>query len=77
MSDLKANVIETKDGFHVEGYEKIEYDFTFVDDIFDISKSQLAGFYKKWVSLCSKLENFNGTSQLNVFGTLDRGVSSP
>jgi 3-dehydroquinate synthase len=31
MSDLKASVVETKNGFHVEGYEKIEYDFSFLD----------------------------------------------
>ncbi|RYP40931.1 hypothetical protein DL767_001412 [Monosporascus sp. MG133] len=48
MSDLKASVSATKHGFHVEGYEKIEYDFTFVDGVFDISNSHLAGCYKKW-----------------------------
>ncbi|XDG10134.1 hypothetical protein ABKA04_009749 [Annulohypoxylon sp. FPYF3050] len=48
MSDLKATVQETKGGFHVEGYEKIEYDFTFVDGIFDISNTNLANCYKKW-----------------------------
>ncbi|KAK8038531.1 hypothetical protein PG993_006942 [Apiospora rasikravindrae] len=48
MSDLKANVSETKAGFHVEGYEKIEYDFTFVDGVFDVANSGLADCYKKW-----------------------------
>jgi 3-dehydroquinate synthase len=48
MSDLKATVSETKAGFHVEGYEKIEYDFTFVDGVFDIANPQLADCYKKW-----------------------------
>ncbi|KAI2468765.1 Dehydroquinate synthase-like protein [Annulohypoxylon bovei var. microspora] len=48
MSDLKATVQETKDGFHIEGYEKIEYDFTFVDGIFDITNPNLADCYKKW-----------------------------
>jgi 3-dehydroquinate synthase len=48
MSDLKANVSQTNQGFHVEGYEKIEYDFTFVDGVFDISNSSLADCYKKW-----------------------------
>ena len=37
MSDLKATVAETPNGFHVEGYEKIEYDFAFIDSIFDSS----------------------------------------
>ncbi|KAF2645472.1 2-epi-5-epi-valiolone synthase [Massarina eburnea CBS 473.64] len=48
MSDLKASVVETKDGFHVEGYEKIEYDFTFIDGIFDTGNTQLANCYKRW-----------------------------
>ncbi|KAK7976962.1 hypothetical protein PG988_004452 [Apiospora saccharicola] len=48
MSDLKANVSETKAGFHVEGYEKIEYDFTFVDGVFDVNNPGLADCYKKW-----------------------------
>lgn len=48
MSDLKATVQETKNGFHVEGYEKIEYDFTFLDGIFNPENSQLADCYKRW-----------------------------
>lgn len=48
MSDLKATVSETKNGFHVEGYEKIEYDFTFLDGVFDPQNTQLAGLYERW-----------------------------
>ncbi|KPI42041.1 2-epi-5-epi-valiolone synthase [Cyphellophora attinorum] len=48
MSDLKATVAETKGGFHVEGYEKIEYGFEFIDYIFDIQKPDLAQCYEKW-----------------------------
>ncbi|OTB06743.1 hypothetical protein M426DRAFT_20839 [Hypoxylon sp. CI-4A] len=48
MSDLKASVQETKSGFHVEGYEKIEYDFTFVDGVFDVANPSLANCYKAW-----------------------------
>lgn len=48
MSDLKATVDETPNGFHVEGYEKIEYDFTFIDNVFDTSKADLADCYQKW-----------------------------
>lgn len=48
MSDLKATVQETKNGFHVEGYEKIEYDFTFLDNVFSTENSQLADCYKRW-----------------------------
>ncbi|KAL9026560.1 MAG: hypothetical protein Q9196_004791 [Gyalolechia fulgens] len=48
MSDLTASVIETKNGFHVDGYEKISYDFTFLDGVFDIKNRQLAECYQDW-----------------------------
>lgn len=53
MSDLKATVKQTTTssghaGFHVEGYEKIEYDFTFIDGVFNIENANLANLYKKW-----------------------------
>lgn len=48
MSDLKATVAETTNGFHVEGYEKIEYDFTFLDGVFELQNHQLAKLYERW-----------------------------
>jgi 3-dehydroquinate synthase len=48
MSDMKATVAETPKGFHVEGYEKIEYDFTFIDNVFDVEKKDLADCYQQW-----------------------------
>ncbi|KAK8087446.1 hypothetical protein PG994_002420 [Apiospora phragmitis] len=54
MSDLKANVQETKAGFHVEGYEKIEYNFTFVDGVFDVANSGLADCYKNGDAMYGK-----------------------
>ncbi|EDU45310.1 AroB 3-dehydroquinate synthetase [Pyrenophora tritici-repentis] len=48
MSDLKASVVETKNGFHVEGYEKIEYDFTFLDGVFNPANNNLAQCYERW-----------------------------
>lgn len=48
MSDLQATVTETKAGFHVEGYEKIEYDFTFLDGVFHKENSQLADCFARW-----------------------------
>ena len=48
MSDMKASVTETKAGFHVEGYEKIEYDFTFLDGVFHKENKQLAECFKTW-----------------------------
>lgn len=48
MSDMKASVIATKNGFHVEGYEKISYDFTFLDGVFNPENRQLAACYEPW-----------------------------
>lgn len=48
MSDLTASVTETKNGFHVEGYEKIVYDFAFLDGVFDRKHPDLAQCYQKW-----------------------------
>jgi len=64
MSDLKATVAETKRGFHVEGYEKIEYDFTFIDGIFDTNHGELAECYKRW-GRCLAVMDLN---IFNVYG---------
>lgn len=64
MSDLKATVAETKEGFHVEGYEKIEYDFAFIDNIFDTSRSDLADCYTRW-GRCLAVMDLN---IFNVYG---------
>jgi 3-dehydroquinate synthase len=64
MSDLKANVSETTNGFHVEGYEKIEYDFTFIDGVFDIANPNLADCYKKWGRVLAVTDN----NVYNVYG---------
>ena len=48
MSDFTASVQETKNGFHVDGYEKISYDFTFLDGVFNPENPQLAECYKRW-----------------------------
>ncbi|EMC91075.1 hypothetical protein BAUCODRAFT_80557 [Baudoinia panamericana UAMH 10762] len=48
MSDMKASVQETPKGFHVEGYEKIEYDFSFVDGVFEKEHADLAECFSRW-----------------------------
>lgn len=48
MSDMKASVAETANGFNVCGYEKIEYDFEFVDGVFNPDNHQLAYCYQRW-----------------------------
>ncbi|EKM50499.1 uncharacterized protein PHACADRAFT_178237 [Phanerochaete carnosa HHB-10118-sp] len=48
MSDLKATVQTTSNGFAVSGVEQISYGFQFVDNIFDTKHSHLAKIYKPW-----------------------------
>ena len=64
MSDLKATVAETTSGFHVEGYEKIEYDFQFLDGVFDTAHPDLADSYKPW-GRCLAVMDLN---IFNVYG---------
>lgn len=64
MSDMKASVVPTKNGFHVEGYEKIEYDFTFLDGVFDKRNANLADLYQKW-GRCLAVMDLN---IFNVYG---------
>ena len=64
MSDLKATVEQKADGFHVEGYEKIEYDFTFIDNVFDTSRSDLADCYERWGRCLAVMD----TNIFNVYG---------
>ena len=64
MSDLKATVAERLDGFHVEGYERIEYDFKFIDNIFDTTRSDLADCYQKWGRCLAVMD----TNIFNVYG---------
>ncbi|OJD32404.1 3-dehydroquinate synthase [Diplodia corticola] len=65
MSDMKATVAETSAGFHVQGWEKIEYDFTFLDGVFDPRNSQLAGCYERW-GRCLAVMDFN---IFEIYGT--------
>jgi 3-dehydroquinate synthase len=60
MSDLSATVVETKHGFHVEGCEKITYDFTFLDGVFNTENKQLAECYARWGRVLAVMD-------LNVF----------
>ena len=67
MSDLSATVAETKNGFHVEGYEKISYDFTFLDGVFNIDNPQLANCYKHWGRVLA-------VTDLNVYNVYGRQI---
>lgn len=72
MSDLKATVQETRNGFHVEGYEKIEYDFTFLDGVFNPENTQLAEVYHKWGRVLAVMDfnvyNLYGKQMEKYFG---------
>ena len=48
MSDMSATVSATSTGFSVTGYEKLEYDFQFLDNIFHPANPQLAKCYERW-----------------------------
>jgi len=48
MSDLTARVTASDNSFHVEGYERIAYDLTYVDGIFEVGSSDLADAYRRY-----------------------------
>lgn len=48
MSNMQARVTNDGNAFHVEGYERIEYDLEYVDGIFDPSQSALAECYRPY-----------------------------
>ncbi len=48
MSNLQAQVVKNGNGFHVEGYEKIEYDLLYVDGVFSPGSRQLADSYRPY-----------------------------
>jgi 3-dehydroquinate synthase len=64
MSDMSAKVVETSNGFHVEGYEKIEYDFSFTENIFDKNNDGLAKQFTR-LNRCLAVMD---TNIFNVYG---------
>ena len=48
MSNLQAQVTVRANGFHVEGYEKIEYDLDYVDGVFALDNPELADRYRPY-----------------------------
>jgi 3-dehydroquinate synthase len=48
MSIVQAKFEAQAAAFHVEGYEKIEYDLVYVDGVFEIKNPQLADIYKNF-----------------------------
>lgn len=48
MSTMQARVTQYDRAFHVEGYERIDYDLLYVEGIFDIGESALADCYRPY-----------------------------
>ena len=48
MSNIQAKFSATENTFHVEGYEKIEFSFVFVNKAFDVKNTELADSYEKF-----------------------------
>jgi demethyl-4-deoxygadusol synthase len=48
VSDMQARVITSPRAFHVEGYEKIEYDLVYVDGVFAPDSDELADSYRPY-----------------------------
>ena len=48
MSDLQARVVNSPRAFHVEGYEKIEYDLVYVDGVFKPDNLELVDTYRPY-----------------------------
>lgn len=66
-SDMRATVTEvpatsnaTGPGYEIQGYEDLKYTYSFVDNVFDQKKEDLAAYYQKWGRvLCVLDENLN------------------
>lgn len=56
MSDMSASVTRTADGFAVAGYEKLNYDFCFLDGVFKPENNQLAECYRSWGRVLTVLD---------------------
>ncbi|QSJ18441.1 sedoheptulose 7-phosphate cyclase [Nostoc sp. UHCC 0702] len=48
MSIVQAKFEASANAFHVEGYEKIEYDLVYVNGVFDIKNQELADAYRSF-----------------------------
>lgn len=48
MSNMQARVTRHDRAFHVEGYERIDYDLVYVDGVFDLGEDALAESYRPY-----------------------------
>ncbi|CAO1638220.1 unnamed protein product [Sympodiomycopsis kandeliae] len=79
-SDMSAKVTETPatknsvgTGYAVQGSEELRYSYSFVDDIFDANKDDLASQYQKWGRVLCVLDDtvhsIYGSAIESYFGT--------
>ena len=48
MSEINASLRATPDAFHIEGYERIEFDLRYVDGVFAVDNGELARSFQQW-----------------------------
>jgi len=58
MSNIQAEVSCTDNSFRVEGYEKIDFSFVFVNGVFDLKNTELAESYKNY-GRCLAVVDYN------------------
>jgi len=61
---MSATVSKTDNGFSVSGYEKIDYKFAFVDNIFGVDRTELSQVYEKWGRVLCVLDS----NMKNLYG---------
>ncbi|MDZ8239003.1 MAG: sedoheptulose 7-phosphate cyclase [Nostoc sp. ChiQUE01a] len=65
MTIVQTKLQATETKFHVEAYEKIEYDLVYVDGVFDIANPELAEIYRSFGRCLAVID----TNVYNFYGT--------
>ncbi|WP_445633067.1 3-dehydroquinate synthase [Nostoc sp. DSM 114161] len=65
MSIVQTKLQATENKFHVEAYEKIEYELVYVDGVFDIANPELAEIYRSFGRCLAVID----TNVYNFYGT--------
>lgn len=60
VTEVPATANATGPGYSIQGVEDLKYTYSFVDNVFDQKKEDLAAYYTKWGRvLCVLDENLN------------------
>lgn len=60
VTEVPATENATGPGYSIQGFEDLKYTYSFVDNVFDQKKEDLASYYQKWGRvLCVLDENLN------------------